>query len=428
MTVQGAEPSRLYDPDPHHLWNRLHETLFIRVGPDGRPYGEDRLDPLVWSSTRHLLEGDSHRRALRVLDEFLSRHGERLIRDPLERAFLQHDLWVLFDWSTGGSRSGVEQYRRATTELQSRLAVVIRRLALTAPEIASLPDNYRRAQAGNLLASLPPGLLQPAGDWVKVGLDDGTAVAPVHMADFGGRSVFEVWARLPGGRAATVSYLQALRSFERPRVDTDAASGSTEGSVARDPRVSDPAVPQFPLGTTWALVRRMCVLDTEARIHATSVVESVQVRRYNLVPTSATVPNDESRGAQSPFEFAASRERHGDLREVLDGERGFPFVQFRSLGIDPFEYYEEHPVAAEEARDFAAKVESDVLGSCGRCHTGAGIRSVNSNPLSSSFAPRRLQLPQLIESDDDREAQATASWKRQQYDFGLLQGLWAGLP
>jgi len=103
---------------------------------------------LVWSSTRHLLEGDSHRRALRVLDEFLSRHGERLIRDPLERAFLQHDLWVLFDWSTLMARSGGEQCRRATTELQSRLAVVIRRLALTASEIASLPDNYRRAQAG----------------------------------------------------------------------------------------------------------------------------------------------------------------------------------------------------------------------------------------------------------------------------------------
>ena len=97
MTVQAAEPSRLYDPDPHQLWS-LHETLFIRVGPDGRAYGEDRLDPLVWSSTRHLLEDDSHRRALRVLNEFLSRHGERLIRDPLERAFLQHDLWVLFDW------------------------------------------------------------------------------------------------------------------------------------------------------------------------------------------------------------------------------------------------------------------------------------------------------------------------------------------
>jgi len=31
--------------DPKHLWNRLHEALFVRVGPDGRTYGRDRFEP-----------------------------------------------------------------------------------------------------------------------------------------------------------------------------------------------------------------------------------------------------------------------------------------------------------------------------------------------------------------------------------------------
>jgi hypothetical protein len=90
---------RTYDRNPRHLWNRLHQTLFIRVAPDGTTYGHDRLDPLFWGITRHLLEGPSHRKALDVLDEFLRKRGEKLIRDPLKRAFLQHDLWALFDWA-----------------------------------------------------------------------------------------------------------------------------------------------------------------------------------------------------------------------------------------------------------------------------------------------------------------------------------------
>ena len=26
----------LYHADPEHLWNRLHEALYVRTGPDGR--------------------------------------------------------------------------------------------------------------------------------------------------------------------------------------------------------------------------------------------------------------------------------------------------------------------------------------------------------------------------------------------------------
>lgn len=46
----------VYQADPRHLWNRLHEALFVRVGPDGRAYGQDRIDPLLWPFSKHLLE------------------------------------------------------------------------------------------------------------------------------------------------------------------------------------------------------------------------------------------------------------------------------------------------------------------------------------------------------------------------------------
>jgi hypothetical protein len=40
-----------YDPDPAHLWNRMHATLFIRHDRDGKPVGHDALDPVVFPTT-----------------------------------------------------------------------------------------------------------------------------------------------------------------------------------------------------------------------------------------------------------------------------------------------------------------------------------------------------------------------------------------
>ncbi len=40
--LKGAaadEENPIYDSDPRHLWNRLHEALFIRTAPDGKKYG-----------------------------------------------------------------------------------------------------------------------------------------------------------------------------------------------------------------------------------------------------------------------------------------------------------------------------------------------------------------------------------------------------
>ena len=91
----------IYHPDPNHLWNRLHEALFVRVGPDGRTYGRDRFEPLLWLGSRHLLQGPSHDRAVQLLKEFLNNKGEQLVEDPLKRALLQRDLWMVLSWLNG---------------------------------------------------------------------------------------------------------------------------------------------------------------------------------------------------------------------------------------------------------------------------------------------------------------------------------------
>src|SRR5271154_4547746 len=133
----------IYDPDPGHIWNRLHATFFVREDLPETALLPDALDPPFWYHTTYLLTQPSHKNALRVLDEFLQTHADNLIRDPVKRAILQRDLWAVFDWSAGRALGSDEERR----ELQGRLGEALQRLALTHGQIGSLPDNYAQAVA-----------------------------------------------------------------------------------------------------------------------------------------------------------------------------------------------------------------------------------------------------------------------------------------
>src|SRR5262245_53795413 len=87
---QPAESSevRLYDPDPNHLWNRLHHALHVRLTELGNPEKEQpllpgdqsyhalELDACLWPDrSTYLRLGEPHKMALVVLDEFLAKDG-----------------------------------------------------------------------------------------------------------------------------------------------------------------------------------------------------------------------------------------------------------------------------------------------------------------------------------------------------------------
>ena len=105
----------IYDPDPDHIWNRLHAIFFVREDLLGTELVPDALDPPFWYHTTYLLTQPSHNKALRVLDEFLQTHAENLIHSPVKRAILQRDLWAVFDWSVE-TAPGYEKEKR---ELQA---------------------------------------------------------------------------------------------------------------------------------------------------------------------------------------------------------------------------------------------------------------------------------------------------------------------
>jgi len=422
----------IYDPDPHHLWNRVHRALWVRTGPDGKEYGHDRLDPLLWMDTKYLVEEKSHKMAIAVLDEFLAVQGEKLVQDSLKRAILQRDLWAVFDWTAEPGANSREAYARRPSSprraLQLRLARAIKRLALSAEQIKALPDNYAAALASRAFPErydpdnperpfLPPDLFQKDGPWVEIKIDNASAVtASRHVFDFGARSAFRVFLRLPEGRKATVAYFGALADVARPWLLTH------EAGRKKDTLTLNPHLPQFSVGTQAALVRQMLVLDNEGQIATTRVTESVQLRVFRMIlPLKAE--RDSSRD-QDFYEFTRSRpllfgNKAGGLRPLSSNDKDFR-TQLLVHPDDEFELPQDD--APFERRMGQTKQE------CLGCHDRPGIYGFRS--YTGGTYPRGQYFLPDLQADDDADSQGalSAQQKREQYSWGLLQGLWEDQP
>ncbi|MCI0402465.1 MAG: hypothetical protein L0212_02945 [Acidobacteria bacterium] len=411
-TRPPSERLGLFHPNPEHLWNRLHRHFTVRTSASGEEYGFDALDPLLWYQTEYLLAGESHEKALRLCDEFLQVRGERLIGDPVKRALLQRDLWAVFDWSADRR----DNHPAARAALRARLGAVLWRLALPEEQIRILPDNYRQAIASARYgtaydplqprkAFLPPDLFDPRGPWVALNRFDGPT-ARSHVGSFSGRSVFHVFLRLPGGRKATLEYLEKLWRFPRPWVhSSDAFRSHCCTSVLK------PEVPQFPQGTQVALARRLVLFDSDGKLMATSMTESIQIRVYREVPVGVPFAFE----AQDFLEFTLNRAlllagEGGGLRPITQEETAFPV--FSTHGFDVFEQ------GLEEGKRAAGFT-------CGQCHAESGIHSVRT--LEVLLPPQPLHSDP-VENDPQYgplywEASAVLSWKENRYDWGLLNAL-----
>lgn len=417
---------RIYDSDSDHIWNRLHRSLYLRVASDGREYGHDELDPLLWFWTKHLLSGSAYREALTCLDEFLDTRAERLISDPLKRALLQRDLWAVFDWTAGRSDSPPE-----VRELQWRLAKVMRRLALPAEPIKALPHTYHAAVAARTFAAdydprrpeaafLPADLFQAGGPWVALRIERGGTVAPSHVANFSGRSVFQVFIRFPQGREATVAYLKKLSTFPKPWVRNRRGLADV---------LPNPKLPQFPVGTQLALVRRMVVIDEGGNLTPTSVIESVQLRVHRSIPVEIqegfNIDRNEARASLHVYEFKLGRGKlfaaeSGGLRAVVHDEKEFPV--FQSHGIDLFELQKSD-------RESIERHLRPVLGSCSSCHFRPGIHSVLSRmPDIVILRVRDVRRNLIPSSDSVYEANIIRAWKQSQESWRLLRDMWRSEP
>lgn len=410
-TAQADEPVAIYDPDPQHLWNRLYHSVAVRM-EEGKAYGADISEPYH--------DGfDDTDRLLAVLDEFLENKGEERASGDLKRALFLNDMWAAFDLTV---------WREGTEPVQQRLASVIARLRMSSAAIAGLPDNYAdAAETGGFAAGfdparpespfLPRNLFDPKGPWVQVGGEHHGVVAPTHVNLLSGRSAFLVFIRCPGGRQATVSYLERLNLYPAPWQVKPAPIGESVPGGERtrwDSLSLNAATPQFPEGTVVALVRQMLVIDDSLRPVATRVTQKVQFRVYKKIDAGAG-PYSRSRfdASQGVHEFVMRRltllsGKSGGLHVVKPDEREYQLTNHDGEG------------RGQRAR---APV---VLSTCRHCHSGEGIFSVRSYARFPGGTRADLN-PQLLPTEDiDYQHSATADWKQQQFNWGLLVGLIRG--
>jgi hypothetical protein len=365
----------MYDPKPNHLWNRLHQALHVRLTdlgnaekeqallPGDQSYHAFELDAFLWPNrSTYLRFGEPHKTALLVLDEFLAKDGEKLVREPIKRAFLQRDLWALFDWTRSWHTDVPGR------DLRTRLAKAIQRLALSPQKIKALPDNFAAVAATKKLPGFPVDLWDTRGPWVLIGDDNkntngARTITPVHDSFFGGRSTFLVFLRADESREKTIKLLKQLNENRKP----------------------PPAC--------VALVRRMLLIDNQGRIRLTPITETVQIR-----------------GDVAEQEFKLSRKDllEGKIQQSIHGvtndDNERPEILFMGYPAG------QHP--------------APILKSCFHCHQGSDLNS-HTQIFSGRAGPMRTR-PRLIDSILDEEVAKCIRWKSNQFMWGKLQGLWEG--
>lgn len=426
LSAQADEAAALFHPDPRHVSNRLYRQLHVRKEPGGKEHGFDALDPLLWSETNYLLSGKSHTRAIALLDEFLRTHAESQIADPAKRAILQRDLWAVFDWADQPGQPDLP-HQAQRRELMSRLAPAIRGLALSPEELAALPDTYSRALQGHEFpaaydpanpnqAFLPPDLFDPGGPWVCLGAPEPGLAAPLHDSSFTARSIFLVFARLPAGRSATLAYFKQLAEMKIPlfvRMQEPGVPQPMEGW--------NPQVPQIPVGTEFALVRRMALPDRDGHLRLTQVAESVQIRHYTDIPSVNPLASRDvalARLFQEPSEIELSRtllfsQHRSGLRGVTANDDPFLIFPAMSQGFDAFED------KRMRMRAFSPFIV------CTSCHLGPGIQSMMSFAFRGNPNEGPVLSPRLAETTSREESDKVMEWAQTQEQWKDLLRLWS---
>ncbi len=439
-TASGAEPPEkpgpitLYDPVPTHLWNRLYAALLTRPDRDGKTVGRDSLDPLVFPTTRRLLEGPTHDEGVKLLDEFLA-DGYKLVNDPVKRAVMQRDLWAMFDWAAfpfGNFFTGPTSIR--TGPLQERLARAIRKLAPSKAEADALPDTFSLAVKSKAFPSvfdparpndpfLPPDLFDPAGPWVCVTgpRDLPTPIASEHARVFAGRSVFLVFIRLPEGRNATLAYLDTLNAFPTPW------KVPPREWFDNQPRPTSPELNpgvQFPAGTEFALVRQLMVVTDEGKPVPTPLTESVQIRAYREILPPETKFLGTANGAMRAEKvqgFVELEFRRADLFAGQNGGlRAIKGEEPVRRGLMFFRGWTDDYEAKEEVTYSHNQLEP-AFRQCSECHAPGGILGVNSYLQTGSVRP--LPALGLFPTKVSDQQVRSAEWKTGLKDWAELRKL-----
>jgi hypothetical protein len=425
-------PAALFDPDPLHVWNRLHTAFYhrdIETLDMGKihPMGPDILDPPLGIHPRFLLDDAPFAQANAILDEFLAAHAEKLIADPLRRVVLQRDLWAVFDLlqaeEDGGMRNfgddpgpftPTQQQHRAT--LSGKVARLIAALALPRAQIEALPNTYVLAVKSGAFPTafggqekadyLPADLFAEKSPWLEA---TSTENLTLHAQVVDGRSSFRIFYRPPAEAAGAAKFAEWVREEEKVRASGEEASGQKWDALTMS----------VPLGTQFLLLRELIAVDDQWNLVPTHVVETVQVRVFRDPPPAGA---DAPLAPSSPFTARNVRQLFEEFdlhrRELFAGQNG----GLKATAADEPRHMGYSALGRLAVNRAGRALAPDPFPqNCFVCHVGSHLDRPGASTMQIlSFGQRPKLLPPPW---TDAVARATIRWKAQRADFRHLREL-----
>jgi hypothetical protein len=438
----GASTAAYAQP-PIAVLDALHQTIMLRKGTDGKTYGVGETDPLLWGGSAYFLSGESRERLTAAVNAVAALPDSAIQNcPPAQRALLQNRVWTVFDYLYEHRYSTTEDGKRGNGLLADRdrtllqlLATVMAKLALDDSDITTIPDPLLEAAtsgrwpkqpdpAGGPDVFLPADLGSIGGRWINLIRADGEPIAPEHLRGSGGRSCFLVSARFPDKGPTVENYFKTVADFPVPWLPGE-----------RDPRPDgtlefrlNPALPSFPPGSIFALIRKLQVVDRQGRVRTTPLTLSVQLRYYRIVQSTAeaerpkTISDIRKRQSFAEFRLETDVVAQGGaprLRAVTAAEKDYLF--FRDVGTDQI----DGSPAEHFSPNFTSAPRNVSLESCYNCHPGLGLSSINS---AVGFRNPPFPLGPLIPDDSNRngvhETDLATIWKMRRASWGVLVAFW----
>lgn len=388
-TVLGADEAT-------DRYDTLYDVIMIRKDSAGVSHGRNEVGPLIYARSGFPFDDETFPGLTSALEQFnaLSRR-EIEAYGLVKRALLQRHLWVVFDatmWSDYMPATHMDR-RLASQKL---LAKLIRRLALTKAEIRTLPDTRAATiECGEFPAAhdpadrfspfLPAGLYSRGGSWVCLGKVDHAFTDHGNMARW--RSVFLQFLRLPGGRQATLEYIEKLNDRE-----------------------------VFPVGTQFALIDQAFLISDAGELVLSPLINSIQLRAYLNVTRTDLEAHPDANQCVAEFLMQPRQLMQGQyiMRPMGPEDRRYKFLDVGSGGkVDWFEHQGGESVRHMQPR----------LHQCTHCHgrSTSGIRSLGDFSHGDRIADRYT----FEEGNPVNIAGGVAALKRGDETWKKLQELWS---
>lgn len=409
--TKEAKPVAATDKDTADPYDTLHDVIMTRW-KDGKAYAQDETSPAVFSWSEFPYDDQTFDKFNSALDAFAALPQEKIEQySDVQRALMQRNLWELFettfnwewssDWWWDGQRSFPKTHIERRAIAQPKLAALVKRLALTKEQILALPNTLAVTMKSGQFAEahdpedpfkpfLPRDLHSADSSWICLGEDGEEIPADLHTWNRHDRSMFLQFMRLPGGRDATLEYME--RISKRPH--------------------------QFPVGTQFALVEQPLLISKEGQLVVSPLVVAVQLRAYLDVGRDFRRSDDDPKATQCVSEFVIQPRQlmQGNAVMRAMGPKDFHFdagARTATPGFSPRDPFQNGKLAGAWPQPR--------LNQCMDCHSRAGGRGVRTRSFRGTHGFFTEIKPEEVGKETVKEKHGYDNWK-------ILQKYWRGEP